>query len=136
MGQLEKGELSLEAGWREWDDVRKHSVLSQTLHNISTVSARNKSTNAAANPKPKGQQNDNGHSGQRSRIDKACSFYNSNRCFRNAEHKDKNNHNVFWMHICSWCLSERKDKARHNELDCPFKGKEVPKNGEGPTRGQ
>ena len=37
MGQLEKGELDLEANWREWDEVRRNSVLTQTLHSLSTL---------------------------------------------------------------------------------------------------
>ena len=82
MGQLEKGELSLEAGWREWDDVRKHSVLSQTLHNISTVRAKNKNVGSAPTQKNKNQQNDGSNNGPRNRIDKACSFYQLQQVFQ------------------------------------------------------
>ena len=34
MGQLEKGELNLESDWQNWDEVRKHSMLTQTLQNL------------------------------------------------------------------------------------------------------
>ena len=40
IGQLEKGELILKLGWKEWDEVRKNSVLSQTLQNLTTISNR------------------------------------------------------------------------------------------------
>ena len=38
MGQLKKGELSLESDWQSWDEVRKHSVLTQTLQSLTSFS--------------------------------------------------------------------------------------------------
>ena len=39
MGQLEKGELTTETSWREWNEVRRNSALTQTLQNLSQVNS-------------------------------------------------------------------------------------------------
>ena len=54
MGQLEKGELTLDSGWKEWDEVRKNSVLSQTLHIMSAI---NKSNNSRPQLNPRNSNN-------------------------------------------------------------------------------
>ena len=142
MGQPEKGELSLDAGWRVWDDVRKHSVLSQTLQNLSMVGnkgGKNISGNQknCSNARNHSQSNATNNAHTQRTINKACSFYNTKRCYKNVDLPDNNNPNLIWMHICEWCLTERHEKAIKSEPDCPFKGEDQgAKNGNLPARGQ
>ena len=58
MGQLEKGELSLDSDWKMWDKVRQHSVLSQTLNNLTSLSSKVRNVGNNAN-NSKGQSSSN-----------------------------------------------------------------------------
>ena len=145
MGQLEKGELSVDSDWHEWDEVRRQSVLSQTLHNLSSLSAkaRNVSNNTAKPTNTNGGNSQNhGNNGGSPNDSKPkggprpCVYYNGKRCFKKDDHSDAKHPNWTWWHICDLCWTNRKDKARHPAPDCPFQNKEVSKNGEGPFKGQ
>ena len=140
MGQLEKGELTTESSWRDWDEVRKNSVLTQTLHNISQGNnkpqqnaRKNNSTGNSANSDSSASESGGNNSKSSPRP---CTFYNNNRCFKKADHSDSRHPNWMWLHICSYCKKVHNDTARHSEVDCPFKGREASKNGEGPAKGQ
>ena len=145
MGQLEKGELSVDSDWHEWDEVRRQSVLSQTLHNLSSLSAKARSI-PNNNPKPANTsggntQNHGNNSGSPNGSKpkggpRPCVYYNGKRCFKKDDHSDAKHPNWTWWHICDLCWTNRKDKARHPAPDCPFQNKEASKNGEGPFKGQ
>ena len=142
MGQLEKGELSLESDWQSWDEVRKHSVLSQTLNSLSTLNNRTKQNPPKDNnkqnnsTKAQGNQNTNTGSTNTKTFAKPCSYYNTGKCNKKMDHGDKYHSDPIWLHICDYCWQERKDKARHPEYQCPYKSSQAAKNGEGPSRGQ
>ena len=146
MGQLEKGGLSLESDWHSWDEVRKHSMLTQTLQSLTSQpnKPRQNSNNGKENNRnaqssaqtpringKNGPQNNTNNS-----YSKPCSYYNLGKCNRNIDHGDKFHSDDIWLHICNFCFTNRKDKARHSDLECPFKAKDTPKNGERPFRGQ
>ena len=62
-GQLEKGKLTLDSGWKDWDEVRKNSVLTQTLHNLSSLNTKPKyQTNSRSGNSSKSTGNNSGPS--------------------------------------------------------------------------
>ena len=142
MGQLEKGELTLDSGWKEWDEVRKNSVLTQTLHNITTMNNKtrapvtNNKPSTASQSGPSGNSNNQHTSGNVNKsTGRPLVYFNSKRCYNNVDHGDNKHPDWWWVHICSWCFKNCKDRARHPESDCLFKSKDFSKNGDGPSQG-
>ena len=138
MGQLEKGKLTLDSSWREWDEVRKNSVLTQTLHNISAVSNKSKTQPPVSKPafSSSSESKPHNNNGPNKNAGRPCVSFNSKRCYKDSDHGDSKHPDWWWIHICSWCYKNRKDRARHPDSDCPFKSKDLSKSGEGPFRGQ
>ena len=149
MGQLEKGELSLDSNWQAWDEVRRHSVLSQTLSNLTNLSTKlgnnqnsngagkSKAANSSQNQGQSSTANQNKNSGDSAKpFYKPCTYYNIKKCRQGSDHGDKYHEDKIWLHICPFCMKTRNDRARHSEPDCPFKERDGSKNGDGPLRGQ
>ena len=146
MGQLEKGDLSPESDWRSWDEVRKHSMLTQTLQSLTSPPIKprqnfnngkdNSKNSPAASQAPKNGNKNGSQNNSTNTYSKPCSYYNLGKCNKNVDHGDKYHSEDIWLHICNFCFTNRKDKARHSDLDCPFKPKDAPKNGDRPFRGQ
>ena len=121
MGQLEKGELNLESDWHNWDEVRKHSMLTQTLQNLTskTKVTNNASTGKSSNNNQASGNNNNTSNSQNANPKtflKPCTFYNLNKCRQQVDHGDKFHADPIWLHVCSYCYKVRKDKACHSDL--------------------